>query len=239
MSWLAALPLLASKAFVLAQMQACPAPLAAPVGEVYFAMEKPLYVTDAPSSVLTASQRNNPNSPIAKEGRWMVGGLNDGRTEIQIRASYTTISDQSATCLYFNTVAMTIVYKPTIFIASDFAHQACRSHVIQRHEERHTAVDVKTFKEFVPKMKMDLLWYLRSTGAMGPYTQDQIPAAQKQSFDALYAAGAKILAKLDKTRGDRQSAIDTIENYKQESGLCPGEFPTIEELEKLTAPAAH
>ena len=236
MSIFSFLPAFASKAFVLAALQGCPAPLGAPVGDVFFAMDKPLYVTEAPSSVLTESQKKNPNAP--KEGKWMVGGLNDGHTDISVTASFNGYGDQDSVCLFFENVTMTLVYRPTIFIASDFAHQACRSRVVRRHEERHSAVDIKTFNEFVPKMKMDLLWYLRSVGTMGPYTTAELPEAKKKIAASLNAAGARILAKLEKTRADRQSAIDTIENYKLESGLCPGEFPSIEELEKTQAPAA-
>ena len=44
-----------------------------------------------------------------------------------------------------------------------------------------------------------------------------------------------IYLKLIERRRAAQGLIDTVENYKHESSLCPGEFPSMEELEKEEA----
>lgn len=76
---------------------------------------------------------------------------------------------------------------------------------------------------------MEILWYLRGVAGQGPYPQYETAKNTKRIVDEVMAYVKPMVQKLVDTRRARQSDIDTLENYKYESGLCPGDMPKIEE----------
>lgn len=224
-----------AKAFILAQLTVCPPPLEAPHADVYFLPKKPEYVTEAPIKSLTAEMKNNPDSTVATDSRWFVEGITaSGVDAARFNFDFTNLRDESGnTCLYVHKVYFTIMYEPTIFLAKELkapGHE-CRYKMVKLHEERHVATDLKTINEYMPKIKMELLWYLRSIGPLGPYGEGQIASeVQKKEKDIMTAVGP-MMERLIKARRARQGSIDTIENYRQESGLCPDDHLKLEDLQ--------
>jgi hypothetical protein len=220
-----------AKAFVLAQLTVCPPPQEAPHAEVYFMPQKPEYVTNVPIKELTAEMAKIPDSTFATDSKWFVEGVTVGGVEgAQYGFDFTNLSDSAGnTCFYVHKVYFSIYYEPTIFLAKELqqpGHQ-CRQKMVKLHEERHVATDLKTINEYLPKIKMDLLWYLRSLGPLGPFSSGQAAEEVKHTQKGIVEAIQPMKEKLIMARRARQGSIDTIENYKQESALCPDEAPTL------------
>jgi hypothetical protein len=219
-----------AKSFLLAQMTVCPLPSGAPHVDIIFLNQKPVYVTEAPIDALTAEMRNNPDSTFASDSRWIVYGMTVADVGGgQFHVAFDTLTDEAGnTCLAVHKVDFILRYAPTVFLAKELQKYDCRLHMTRLHEERHVATDIRTIKEYKPKIEMDLLWYLRSLGMQGPFPAGQAPKAQQEIVNQIVAAAKPMIDKLVAVRRDRQSAIDTIENYRQEAALCPGEFPQSE-----------
>ncbi|TAL34894.1 MAG: hypothetical protein EPN97_07895 [Alphaproteobacteria bacterium] len=214
-----------AKAYMLAQLTVCPPPLEAPHADVYFLPKKPEYITEAPIKSLTAEMRNNPDSTVASDSRWFVEGITaSGVDAARFNFDFTNLRDESGNiCLYVHKVYFSVMYEPTIFLAKELKApgRECRYKMVKLHEERHVATDLKTINEYMPKIKMELLWYLRSIGPLGPFQLAQARAEVQKTEKAIMVAVQPMMEKLIKARRARQGSIDTIENYRQEAALCP------------------
>ena len=216
-----------AKTFLLAQLTVCPPPLEAPRADVYFLPSKPEYVTEAPIKSLTAEMRNNPDSTFATDSRWFVEGITTSGVEsAKFNFDINHLQDEAGnSCLYVHKVYFTIIYQPTIFLAKELQEKGreCRLKMVTLHEQRHVATDLKTITEYMPKIKMDMLWYLRSLAPIGPVPAGQLPQEAKKAEQGIVTAVDPMIKKLIEVRRARQGSIDTIENYRQEAMLCPDE----------------
>lgn len=209
-------------------MASCP-PIEAPQVEVLFGAEKPVYIENATTKALTEELRGNKDSTFALDSRWMVGGATTSivsGSKYHIR--YTTLTDETgAQCVYINEVIFSVIYQPAIFIAAEHLDKPCYYGVVKAHEEQHVAIDIKTIGEYLPKVKMDMLLYLRSLGywGYGPYTPADAKKQQGLLSKQIVAASNPMLEKLMEARRARQGEIDTEENYRRESAKCPDDFP--------------
>lgn len=222
-----------AKTFLLAQLAVCPPALEAPRADVYFLPSKPEYVTEAPIKALTAEMSKNPDSTFASDSRWFVEGITtSGIESTQFNFDFNHLQDQSGNaCLYVHKVYFSIVYEPTIFLAKELQGKGreCRLKMVTLHEQRHVATDLNTINEYMPKIKMDMLWYLRSLGPIGPFQLGQLAEEQKKAAQGIFKAAEPMVKKLIDVRRARQSSIDTVENYRQEAMLCPDEPAPVPE----------
>ena len=106
----------------------------------------------------------------------------------------------------------------------------CQFKMVKLHEERHVATDLEAIREYIPKVKMDILWYLRSLGPQGPYQGADVEKQMHAINDQIAKAARPMLEKLYQVRRDRQGMIDSEENYKLESGLCPRDEKALEKI---------
>lgn len=227
------IPLTLSKLYMLTQMTVCPFPDYVPTVDVVFKQLKPDYVTAVPIKALTDSMKGNKDATHISDTtrKWRVFGMTEGHIGGRgYRASYLTKTDQTGQrCIYVDNVTFEITYVPTIFIGKELQTSECHFKVVKMHEERHVATDLKVIKEYLPKIKMEILWYLRGVGGQGPFPQYETDKNAKRIIEEVVAYVKPMVQKLIETRRARQGDIDTLENYKYESGLCPGDYPKIEE----------
>lgn len=221
-----------AKAFMLAQMSVCPPADRSPRVEVIFTPQKPSYVTDVPVKKLTARMKKNPDAThvTAKRGDWRVFGSTEGRTTAKYNISFAVEDDlHGNVCYYVDRLHFTVNYRPQVFIAAELANHECYYKVTKLHEERHIAADLKVLREYAPKIKMEILYYLRAFGGQGPFAAGDADKESDAIMDKVKKGLKPFLAKLYEARRSRQNDIDNVENYKYESGLCPGEWPEVEE----------
>ncbi len=196
--------------------------------DVHLTYTEPPYYTDMSSAELTSGFANNPDSTLTTDGNWMIGGLTLSQLTGQYGVNFRTVTYPGGqVCLGVSEVDMDIVYTPVIYIAKDFLHQQCQYTVTHAHEQKHVATDLETINDFTPQLKQQLRDFVDSLGVQGPMTQEEAQEAQQSITQAVDEAAAPIVQQLIDLRRERQGAIDTIENYKRETALCPGEFPSF------------
>jgi hypothetical protein len=223
------------KAFTLATLTVCPLPPQVPKVNIYFFPKPPVHITEAPMMALTeAMKKGSPNSTAASHKGFIVFGLTetaiaDGGTRVGLMG----ISDNEGnTCLGVEKVDMVIHYQPTVFVAKELKDFPCQLAVTQMHEDQHVAFDREVMTDYIPKIKMEVLWHLRSLGMMGPYNQSEVPQKRKEIMQGIIESSKPMLEKLRKVREAKQGSIDTVENYKAESMKCPDERAKLIEMLK-------
>lgn len=222
-----------SQAYLLAQLTVCPPGDTAPHVDVFFVPQKPLYITEAPVKALTqalAQNKDATHQDTAKTGKWRVFGITEGRMEgTNYQASYNGLTDQQGNkCIYVDKITFVVRYKPTIFIGAELKKHECHFKVTKLHEERHVATDLRVIRQYLPKIKMEILRFLWRYGPQGPYPAQESGKQASRILEEVVTAVQPMVDKLFEERRKHQGDIDTIENYKYESGLCPGEWPKVE-----------
>lgn len=126
-------------------------------------------------------------------------------------------------CLSLKSVAISVHYAPTVFIASEFQAGTCRYKETLQHEVRHVNTDIITFNEYLPVLRAGVEAAAVRTAAAGPLKEQELLPARDRMVDALRAALAAKVDELEHVRFSRQQAIDTRQEYLRISKLCAGE----------------
>lgn len=225
------LPLAVAKFYTLAQLTVCPLADEIPKVQVYFAPKKPAYIMEAPSKDLTRAMHNNPDATHVsdKNSKWRTIGLTEaGVGGGNYDATFRTLNDNMGnSCVYVDEVRLNLLYAPNIYIANEIVNLPCQLRLTRLHEQRHVAADLKLIKQYIPKIKMEILWYLRGLGPQGPYQQHELQPQSQRILKEVVAAVKPMVERLAQVRRERQGDIDTTENYKYENSLCPGERPVL------------
>jgi len=218
--------LLAAKAFTMAAMTVCPV-RDAPQVEIYFAAEKPYVNETFASSALRKSMMGDKDSTVHTDKRDVLLGVTTSKIDEDVSLSFRSVEDRSSgqICLYINRLQMRIIYYPAIFIAKEVKGLPCKQKVVRDHEDQHVVIDVKTLQEYLPKIKMEMLLYLRSVGyqGIGPFSKHEAPAKAKELIQQVVAASQPMIDKMRESRRQRQGIIDTPDNYARETEKCPEE----------------
>lgn len=235
--------------YILAAVEACPAPQDAPTIDVQFQQAEPVIDETHTAAELTGSQQafqtmaaasDNPLSQyvardqqvqeqkLSVEGAWFTGGYTQGKLASQYLISYKVMTRTegaaSSACVYVDKVVLTFMYNPEIYIASEWASHPCAHQVINAHEHNHVSRDLWAISQFLPRAKILMTTYLSQLDAEGPLEADQTQAGadalQAKITDKLATA---LFPPLEVLRAQLQHDIDTAENYQRESALCPAE----------------
>ena len=217
-------------AYVLASLTTCPT-MAPPAVDVQLRASDPPHYTNMTSQELTTGYGNNPDSTLATDGQWMIGGLTLTDIAGEYSVNFVTQTDTTThlTCLGVREVDVDIVYTPQIFIASDFLgpDKKCRYLVTMAHEQKHVATDLETINDFAPEIRRQLREYAATLEMEGPFNPEDIDGQQQLITQAVEDAASPVIDQLVQVRRARQAAIDTIANYRAETAMCPGEFPNF------------
>lgn len=202
---------------LLVGLSSCPAP--APIDvDINFTHTPPAYVRSQNARSLSARK----STPSHSGRRRTTLGLTQGKLSYNYQANYDALTqnDSGATCFVLRSLQVNIKYKPTIFIASDYRNSGCALSVIDTHENKHVAIDMRAIREMLPRLKRDMMTAAQNVGARGPFPRrmlnDEKKRASKPIFDKLKA----LMKDLSETRLSRHEIIDSDENYAREMAPC-------------------
>jgi len=153
-------------------------------------------------------------------------------TDSNFRVSFKTITDSSGNqCLYVDKAIFWITYRPAVFISKDILDMPCSLQVTRAHEAEHVKIDMAAIQEYLPRIQMDMMLYLRSLGyqGFGPYQQSEAAQHQRRLMKDIVAASMPMAERLREARRLRQGEIDTPENYRREAEKCPQERPALQQ----------
>lgn len=128
-------------------------------------------------------------------------------------------------CMMPQTVRLKLYYEnPTIYIINELKPKTCRYNLVLRHEYAHLDIGHTALKELAAQLKQRLTSVVMQRGSKivlkSIYRQDSQALTQK--FLQEYESGLKPLMNNYKEKLlEEQAQLDTPENYKRESALCP------------------
>ncbi|MEZ0261568.1 MAG: hypothetical protein ACAH80_11200 [Alphaproteobacteria bacterium] len=217
--------------FILAGTALAPCPLQGKV-DVTVKLENP---PPPVSTALTAQQLTDqfgrdPDSTLSTDGKWMMSGMTRSVIDANYRASFATHTNTQtgATCFAIDKVEYTIIYKPEIYIASDYKNMGCRYSATMMHERNHVKIDVRTITDFLPPLRDKLKAAAEAIGPQGPYPPAQLESEKRRAMASVADTLKPIVEELVALRRTRQATIDTEASYRRDTALCPGQFPKFD-----------
>jgi hypothetical protein len=201
---------------ILVGLSSCPAPAPIEV-DINFTHSQPAYVRSQSARSLSARK-----STPARPGRRMTLGLTEGKLSYNYQASYDALTqnDSGATCFVLRSLRVDIKYKPTIFIASDYRVSGCALSVIDTHENKHVAIDMRAIRETLPRLKRDMMAAAQDVGARGPFPRRMLYDEKKRASKPIFEKLKAVMRDLSETRLARHEIIDSDENYAREMAPC-------------------
>lgn len=217
------------KAYLLAQLTVCPIQ-DVPKVEIVFTRDMVHYNKTVSARHLTEKMREDKDSTAASHEELVIVGATTRVTRGALHVYFNTLKDQSGnTCVYINTATFNLHYSPAIFVAKEVTDLPCTLKTTQEHEQLHVAIDLTTIEEYIPRLKVEVLQYLRALGyaGFGPYTPENAKKKQAQLARELTRANEPMSERLRETIRQRQRTIDTRENYMAEQAKCPQDHDVL------------
>jgi len=222
-------PAFALKLLTQVALGACPV-ADAPKVDVHFATE-PLYYSEEHSAhTLKKSMAKDKESTLATDKRSVVMGVTTSVTTSNFNVSFKTLTDEQGNqCIYVDKAVFWITYKPAVFVSKEILDLPCSLGVTRAHEAEHVKIDAAAIQEYLPRIQLDMMIYLRSLGyqGFGPYPQGESAQHQQRLLKEIVAASVPMAERLREARRKRQGTIDTPENYKREAEKCPQDRPAL------------
>jgi hypothetical protein len=103
-----------------------------------------------------------------------------------------------------------------VYVAREYSDDPCRSRVIREHEERHVAVYTAYAAEAAQQLRSDLE---RALGTQPLYAAS-ITEAQRSIDRKLGGTLEGFMREAHRTLAERQSRIDTVEEYERVRTAC-------------------
>lgn len=163
---------------------------------------------------------------VSTEGVSFYNGLTQGQLSgtVESRILIQPIGDGQQSCLYADTVTLALTYDPTVFVAAEYATRPCANQVVTAHENTHVQRDLAAIADFTPRAKQSMQEFLNGLGGQGPYAQNEVQDGMLKMRDTIQGdIDNAILPGLSMLRTQYQQGLDTPENYKRQSELCPAE----------------
>jgi hypothetical protein len=162
-------------------------------------------------------------SPYAPNVDSTTGGLRHDRPKITTEIQWGRMDDSSRglSCLWYDTIRVTIELSPKIYIARDKQFRRCKQEIID-HEVRHVDVDRQVINKYSQAIGLAVKNAVDKVGAMGPYNQHEIEHIQNNLVSHIHAAinSQKLLLFQEMSR--EQAKVDSLEEYERISRKCSG-----------------
>lgn len=208
----------------------CAPPTRIPV-KVTFEHKKHPIEKDVTSRTLTGFvKESDKESVFAKEAKWMVGGLHDGRISSSYSMAYMVRTNPDGTvCATPNAFNYDVVFENKIYIAEDYKKLGCRYSATMAHERLHEKTDLKYAQEYVRDVQKVLEQALMNVKPIGPMSKEELAIARENFSSSIAAQTKPLFEAMSKKRSAAHGEIDSYQNYMRSSALCPGQFPRFEE----------
>ncbi len=193
----------------------------------------PVRITPSKSAVLydnTKSQNEldrmeiDTVNPYGNSHKTHVGGLMSGeiRVEHQIGFVQEQYEALGQSCLHYDSVNVTMVINPTIYIARETKPGTCRYNAILEHENKHVEADRIVVNKYAKRIGEAISFALNKYGVtFGPFDVARIPAVQAKLQDYVNGIVKAEVNAMNTERMKMQQAIDSLEEYERVRKLCP------------------
>lgn len=149
-----------------------------------------------------------------------VGGLTNSAIEVGQKIAVGGARLGASHCLWFERVDVTVVLKPTIFVAREYPQGSCRFKAIWDHELKHVAVDKALLDKYRGVYDRSIRDAVRAHVVEGPFINQTDRAVQDIMINRLQVLGQNITARMKSERDRLQQQIDTLAEYERVGKLC-------------------
>ncbi len=188
--------------------------------------ERPIVYDNSRSSAQLQGFQIDTVSPYGADVHTRISGLTEGRIDVSIYANFSveTHPGTATSCLWFDTVTITVRSAPTVYIASEHNNNRCRYQSTLNHELRHVEVDRRVVREYAPQMRRAVLDEVYRIGVVGPEPALRAGVVRAQMLESANAALQRVVGQMNSVRRTRQQAVDTKAEYDRLSRMCGGKF---------------
>lgn len=125
-------------------------------------------------------------------------------------------------CFYPQSVDVHLKYNPTIYLVNTLQKGTCLYDLTLRHEHTHLDIGHQLLTEFVQDLKLQIQQVIENTGVKLVSAEDGNVRQEGAELNTLYQEQITVLFQhFTDELVERNQVIDTKENYKEESLLCP------------------
>lgn len=225
-------PQLVSALLTSVQLTVCPLQ-GAPTVEAYLSYDPPVYNANYTSASLKKSmQKDDPDTTHTKESGLLMG-VTSSKTSGGTVVHFSSLVDRSGNaCVYPNRIVMNIRYDAGVFIASEVKNLECSYKITMAHENQHVRYDIHTLNEYLPKIQLEMMYYLKSFGyqGRGPVRRGDVSTVQKEITAEIMRAAEPMFERMRQVRRTRQESLDTEESYRKHSDICDMDKPALKEI---------
>ena len=164
---------------------------------------------------------NDTVNPYAAGADTTTGGLRHDAPQVSmaVKIGYKQHST-GPVCFWYDSVAIDIQLQPKIYIASDQAEdKKCRDAIIE-HEKKHVVVDRQVINKYAQDIGKAVQEAINIAGGIGPYNPDRIEDTQAMMTEHVKIALESRQLALAQEMRQRQSEVDSYEEYERVSAIC-------------------
>ena len=153
-----------------------------------------------------------------------ISGLMSGDINVSMSANIAWSSHPVTknTCMWYDTINLTITSSPTIYIAAEHNHDRCRYDATMKHEMKHVAADQAIMRKYKPIFAGKIQNVLRQNAAYGPFKKSQIESKRADMNKNIQEIVEKVLVQMKEERRIIQQRIDSKHEYDRLSRQCNG-----------------
>ncbi len=184
--------------------------------------EEPVYIRNRTAKEIGRLKALEPPRADGRKRRTL--GLTQGSMSYSYETQFTQVIQPAghSACFAVKAATLAIIYKPTIYIASDYKSSGCGIGIIVAHEERHAEADVDVATAFLPALKKQLGAAARSIGVRGPFPQRMLEDEKQKVAQDIHSKMDAVEEDLLQERIKSHAVFDTDANYAQEMRPCLG-----------------
>ena len=165
-------------------------------------------------------------TPLLGVRGWHAEGFTHVYTRTGINVPARTLTDGATgrSCIAFDEIEITMEMSQTVYLNNDEQADSCNAQVTVQHEQVHIKDNEAVYEAYRHIVedwaKSESARYFYDIGT-GPFTQQEAEGLYRRVNAHFKYGFDMIMASMDKEIRKRQQGIDTEENYRTLSTLCP------------------
>ena len=161
-------------------------------------------------------------NPYGKSVITDVGGLMQGGIELKETMRFKTLTHNrlNQICYWYDTVAISLHIRPTIYIAKEFPQGTCKHNAIREHELKHINIDREIVNKYASLIGAGVKKELDRQYLFGPYSVSQSKEVETYMKARLENVLRYYSNMMDDERKRRQQLADSLHEYERVNHVC-------------------
>lgn len=144
------------------------------------------------------------------------------RVEQAIKLAHSQNRKRDLSCLWYDTIEVTLHIDPTIVVAREIYNDHCMRKAVIDHELKHVRVDREIVNKYANVIGQKLLSELQSRGfSAGPIPSDRVEEVSEKMQRVVKQILELETQKMSIDRQERQREVDSLGEYESVDAQCP------------------